>query len=188
MTSPSQGSPGPTAAEFALASEVVSLERHVAAGGWDAPIRVFALVRTADALLDTPSLAEEIPPEAVRLAREDPHALLAIEQEGLPQAPNLETLLAQLAWPETVHGVAIAVEQFVVPPEAEEGLPEETAARVQALLEHPQRDDVRIVAGVLRSGEAWCALRYRSHDSDDKVAQSSDAVPGLIEGLRSTLE
>src|SRR5690625_3457292 len=152
MTSPSQGSAGPTAAVFALASEIVSLERHVAAGGWDAPIRVFALVRTADALLETPSLADEIPPEAVRLAKEDPHALLAIEQEGLPQAPNLETLLAQLAWPKTVHGVAIAVEQFVVPPEAETGLPAESEAPVPALGEHPQGDDVGNVAGVPLTG------------------------------------
>lgn len=188
MTSSSRGPSGPTPAAFALASEILSLEQYVAAGGWDAPIRVFALVRTADALAETPTLAGEIPPEAVRLAEDDPHALLAIEQEGLPEAPDLETLLAQLAWPESVHGVAISVEQFVVPPSAREGLAPEPEAQVQALLEHPDRDDVRIVAGVLRSGETWCALRYRSHDSDDQVAQSSDAVPGLLEALRSTLE
>lgn len=188
MTSTSEGSTGPSAASFALATEIVSLEQHVAAAGWDAPIRVFALVYTAAALVDTPSLADEIPPEAVHLAENDPQALLAIEQEDLPQAPNLETLLAQLAWPETVHGVAISVEQFVVPPHASEGIASEPEAQVEALLKHPERDDVRIVAGVLRSGESWCALRYRSHDSDDQVAQSSDAVPGLLEALRSTLE
>src|SRR5699024_7518317 len=161
MTSPSQGSTGPTAAEFALASEIVSLEHHVAAGGWDAPIRVFALVRTADALVDTPSLAEETPPEAVRLAKEDPHALLAIEQEGLPQAPNLETLLASLAWPETVHGVAIAVEQFAFPPAAEAGGRHASASRVPALRAPPAADARRIVAGVLRAGAACCAVRDR---------------------------
>src|SRR5690625_2373371 len=187
MTSSSEGSAGPSAASFSLASEIAALEQHVATQGWDAPIRVFALVRTAEALVDTPSLAEEIPREAVSLANTDPHALLAIEQEGLPQAPNLEALLAQLAWPETVHGVAIAVEQFVVPPEAEEGLEVDPQAKVDALMAHPDRDDVRIVVGVLRSGETWCALRYRSHDADDQVAQSSAAVPGLIEALQATL-
>lgn len=160
----------------------------MAQDGWDTPIRVFALVRTAQALEETPSLAEEIPPEAVADAQENPASLLAIEQDGLPEAPDLETLLAQLAWPASVHGVAISVEQFVVPPEAEEGLPTAHQARVDALLNHPSRTDVRIVAGVLRTGESWCALRYRSHDSPTKVAQSSDAVPGLIDALRSTLE
>lgn len=184
---PAPDSQAPSPAAFALATEIVSLERHVAAAGWDAPIRVFALVHTAQALVDTPSLAEEIPPEALAQAEQDPAALLAIEQEGLPQAPNLEALLAQLAWPETVHGVAIAVEQFVVPPEAEEGLGGDAQAKVDALLAHPDRDDVRIVVGVLRSGESWCALRYRSHDADDQVAQSSAAVPGLIEALQATL-
>ncbi len=188
MTSPSHASPEPTPAAFALASEILSLEQYVASQGWDAPVRVFALVRTARALQDTPSLAQELPPEALELAQADPQALLAIEQEGLPEASNLETLLAQLAWPETVDGVAIAVEQFVVPPAAREGLDPAPEAQVQALLEHPDRDDVRIVAGVLRSGESWCALRYRSHDHEDKVAQSSDAVPGLLDALRSTLE
>lgn len=188
MTSPFHSSATPTPAAFALASEVLSLERHVASQGWDAPIRVFALVRTGEALMDTPSLAQEVPPEAIKLAEEDPHALLAIEQEGLPEARDLETLLAQLAWPETVHGVAISVEQFVVPPQAREGLDPNPEAQVSALLDHPDREDVRIVAGVLRSGESWCALRYRSHDVEDKVAQSSDAVPGLLDALRSTLE
>src|SRR5690625_4598131 len=150
MTSSSEGSAGPSAASFSLASEIAALEQHVATQGWDAPIRVFALVRTAEALVDTPSLAEEIPREAVSLANTDPHALLAIEQEGLPQAPNLETLLAQLAWPETVHGVAVSVEQFVVPPEAQVGLPDSPAEQVRALMAHPARADVRTVAGVLR--------------------------------------
>lgn len=188
MTSSLHDSAGPTPAALALASEVLALEQHVAVAGWDAPIRVFALVRTAEALEQTPTLAQEIPAEAVANAQSDPHALLAIEQEGLPESPNLETLLAQLAWPDTVHGVALAVEQFVVPPAAREGLSPDPDTQVQELLDHPDRDDVRIVAGVLRSGERWCALRYRSHDSPEQVAQSSNAVPGLLDALAATLE
>lgn len=188
MTSSSTPPAELTPAQFALASEILSVEHHVAKGGWDEPIRVFALVHTAQALEETPEIVSDIPPEAVELAKVDPYALLAIEQEDLPASPNLETLLAQLAWPETVHGVAVSVEQFVVPPEAQVGLPDSPAEQVQALMDHPDRDDVRIVAGVLRTGESWCALRYRSHDEDEKVAQSSDAVPDLLDALRSTLE
>ncbi|TGJ94783.1 hypothetical protein DLJ96_17120, partial [Actinotalea fermentans ATCC 43279 = JCM 9966 = DSM 3133] len=36
-------------AQLALADAVRDVEAHVAADGWDAPPRVFALVRTADA-------------------------------------------------------------------------------------------------------------------------------------------
>lgn len=188
MSSQSDRKSHPTPAALALAQEIVALERHVASAGWEGPIRVFALVYTAQALKDTPSLADEIPPESLQAAQHDPYTLLAIEQEDLPQAPNLETLLASLAWPETVHGVAVSVEQFVVPPSATDGLPTDPNQQVEILLNHPQREDVRIVAGVLRTGERWCALRYRSHDFDDQVAQSSDAVPGLLNGLQATLE
>lgn len=185
--SQSASTPPPTPAAYALADEIFGLERHVAASGWDGPIRVYALVRTAQALQDTPSLAQEIPPEAVQRAKSDEYSLLAIEQEGLPDVDTLEDLLAQLAWPDTVHGVAVAVERIVVPAEAEADLPEDPGAQLDALVNHPQRDDVRIVAGVLRTGESWCAMRYRSHDDDNEVASSSDAVPGLFDGLKATL-
>lgn len=187
MSSHPDRTSNPTPAGLALAHEIIALERHVASAGWDGPIRVFALVHTARALTETPSLAEEIPPEAREAAANDPYTLLAIEQEGLPQAPNLQTLLAQLAWPETVDGVAVSVEQFVVPADHDNPLPGDPHAHLGELLAHPQREDVRIVAGVLRNGETWCALRYRSQDSDDQVAQSADAVPELLEGLKATL-
>lgn len=35
--------------QTALAQAVVEIEQYVAAGGWDAPVRVFALVGTAGA-------------------------------------------------------------------------------------------------------------------------------------------
>src|SRR5690606_38694133 len=98
-----------------------------------------------------------------------PHHLTSIEQDGLPSADDLEQLLAQLAWPETVDGAAVVVERIVVPPEA---AAEADAMTVEQLMEHPQRQDVRIAVGVLRTGESWCALRTRAHDSDDAVGGS----------------
>ncbi|GAB2966622.1 MAG TPA: PPA1309 family protein [Actinotalea caeni] len=167
----------------ALRLAVIDLEQHVARGGWDAPVAVFALVRTNDAVERSPELADQLPSDALALARDNPHHLTSIEQDGLPSADDLEQLLAQLAWPETVDGAAVVVERIVVPPEA---AAEADAMTVEQLMEHPQRQDVRIAVGVLRTGESWCALRTRAHDSDDAVGGSPDAVPGLVEALRAT--
>jgi len=58
---------------------------------------------------------------------------------------------------------------------------------VEELMAHPQRQDVRIAAAVLRTGESWCALRTRANDDDDSVAGAPDAVPGLVEGVYAGL-
>ncbi|WP_448630106.1 hypothetical protein [Cellulomonas soli] len=44
-----------SAPESALADAVREIEHHVAAAGWDAPVRVFALVRTQAALEASPA-------------------------------------------------------------------------------------------------------------------------------------
>lgn len=180
--------PPPTDRERALRLAVADIERHASGLGWDGPVLVLALVRTADALAATPSLAAELPAEARSAAEEDPEHLTSIEQDGLPEAETIEELLGQLAWPEEVDGAAIVVERLVVPPEAERELPADPSAALERLMAHPDREDVRMAVGVLRTGESWCALRARSHDSDDAVAGSADAVPGLVAALRATFE
>lgn len=177
------------AAQAALARVVAEVEEHMSHRGWDAPVAVFALVRTAAALEADPDLAAVLDEEAVAEARRNQHALTVVEQEQLPAATDLEDLLAQLAWPEAVNGVALSVERVSLPPSAEEEAvsiadPQERLAFLQS---HPARDDVRIVVGVLRSGEAWCAVRTRSHDHADAVVQGEAMVPGLIEALGATL-
>ena len=92
----------------------------MAAFGWAQPVRVFALARTAEALRTDPDLAEFLDASTVEEARTDPDLLTVVEQEGLPAAADLEHLLAQLAWPESVHGAAISVERLVLPPAAQE--------------------------------------------------------------------
>ena len=44
------------------------------------------------------------------------------------------------------------------------------------------------MAGVLRSGESWCAIRQRAHDEDDMVLTGNDLVPALLQLLYATLE
>src|SRR5699024_10265017 len=170
----------------ALTGAVLDIERHASSLGWESPVMVFSLVRTAAALAANPSLAAELPDGAEESARVDPEHLLSVEQDGLPQADSLEELLAQLAWPQEVDGAALVVERMVVPPEAETGMPSDPDQAVAYLEAHPDRKDVRITVGVLRTGESWCALRSRSNDTDDDVAGSPDAVPGLVAALQAT--
>ena len=100
-------------ARSALAESVLEIERHVADAGWDGPVRVFALVRTQEALLTEPGLAAQLEPSVLAAATAQPWHLTSIEQEELPAAPDLETLLAGLSWPETVDGMAVTVERVV---------------------------------------------------------------------------
>ncbi len=164
-----------------LVTSALETERHVAAAGWDQPPRLFALVRTAGLLEREPHLQAEL-----GAAQED--GFTAIEQEGLPATDSLESLLAQLAWPSEVDGVALAVERLVVPPEADQDLPEDPDQAAQTLAAHPDRKDVRLLVAVLRDGESACLLRQRDHDTDDKVASGPDIAPGLVQALSATLQ
>lgn len=180
---------GPTPSRRALARVVVEIERRAAARGWDAPVGVFALVRTAAALAQDPDLAGLLDTAAIEEVRADPCALTAIEQEGLPPAADLGDLLGRLTWPPAVDGAAVSVERIMVGPASEAGAAaiEDPGERIAFIRTRPDRQDVRLVAGVLRSGEAWCAVRARSHDSDAAVIQGEAVVPGLVEALAATL-
>jgi hypothetical protein len=177
----------PPSARASLAEAVREIERHVATGGWDGPVRVFALVRTAAALAAEPGLAAQLPPEVVTLARHDPHHLTSVEQEDLPAAPDLEALLAGIEWPAEVDGAAVTVERVVLPPAAEQDVPTDPDEALRHLMAHPDRQDVRLAVGVLRDGTSWCAVRTRSDDADDSVGQGPDLVPGLVEAVLATL-
>jgi hypothetical protein len=167
-----------------LVTSALETERHVAASGWDQPPRLFALVRTAGLLEQEPTLRAQLGGGA----NHEQDGLTAIEQEGLPETASLESLLAQLAWPPEVDGVALAVERLVVPPEAENDLPQDPDEAAEALAAHPDRKDVRLLVAVLRDGESACLLRQRDHDTDDKVASGPDIAPGLVQALKATLQ
>ncbi len=171
----------------ALDEAVREIERHVATAGWDGPVRVFALVRTAAAIEAEPGLAGQLPPETMMRASLDPEHLTAVEQDGLPQAESLEDLLAGLAWPPSVDGAAVVVERVVLPPSAEEAMPADPTEALDYLMSHPERQDVRMAVGVLRDGVSWCALRTRAADADDAVLGSPNLVPGLVDAVAATL-
>jgi sulfur carrier protein ThiS len=172
---------------LAVTRVAVELERHVAADGWDAPIRIFALVRTAGALERDATLRERLPPDVIAAAGADPDHLTAVEQEGLPEAETLHDLLGRLAWPDSVDGAAVVVERSVIPPEVEAQMPKDEQEALSWLQAHPERRDVRLAAAILRGGEHACALRARDHDADDQVAVGPELAPGLVAAVAETL-
>jgi hypothetical protein len=163
----------------ALADVVREIEAHASRAGWDRPAQLFALVETADLLQREPHLAELLGVEA------HDQALTPVEQETT--SGSLEELLASILWPPEVAGCAVVLEALTVPPDAEE-VPSDAEAAAEYAAGHPDRQEARIVAGALRTGESFCAIRQRAHDEDDMVLVGNDLVPALLELLHTTLE
>jgi len=161
-------------ADPALAAAVLEIESHIAEGGWDQPARLYALVDTAQLVAREPASAEG--------------SLTPVEQDQLSPSRPLETVLESIVWPGDVAGCAAVVERLVLPPDADAEIPEDPAAAEEFAREHPDRQEVRIVAGVTRTGSTYCALRLRAHDDDQSVVGGIDLVPQLIALLGATLE
>lgn len=172
----------------ALAREV---EEFVASGGWDQPPQLFALVPTADLLRQQPDLAAQL---------DSGSEFTPVAQDPLPEGDLAESL-GRTAWPDAVHGCALAQEIIVLPPDAEAELPdvsgvgEQDAQRLrQAAADHPRRTEARLVAAVLRDGSASCVMRLRgvvpaadAGPAGDEVIENAELAPNLVEALQDTL-
>ncbi len=163
----------------ALAVAVREVEVHASRAGWDQPAQLFALVETADLMQREPHLAELLGVQA------QDHGLTPVEQETTSE--SLEELLASILWPPEVAGCAVVLEALTVPPGAKE-VPAEAEAAAEYAAAHADREEARIVAGALRTGEGFCVIRQRAHDDDDMVLTGPDLVPALLELLHTTLE
>lgn len=158
---------------------VLELERHASGAGWDVAPRLYALV-------EAPELHQTEPELARRLGVPDtPGRLAVLEQPELPTEKPIEEILGGIEWPGGVAGCALVVERILLPESAEDDLPDEDPVGWAG--EHPAREDVRLVVGVLRDGAAHSAMRLRGHDSDDQVLSGPDLVPALAAALASTL-
>ena len=167
-------------ADPALASAVLEIESHIAAEGWDQPARLYALVDTAALVEREPALAAAMGLDAASAQG----SLTPIEQDQLAPEVTLESIV----WPPEVTGCAAVVERLVLPPDADPLIPADPASAEEFARGHPERQDVRIVAGVTRAGSTYCALRLRAHDDDQSVVGGADLVPGLLQLLGVTLE
>ncbi|SNR86512.1 hypothetical protein SAMN06265360_12514 [Haloechinothrix alba] len=198
--------------DTSVASAAREVEEFLAAGGWNQPVQLFALVDTASLLAKQPELEDQL----------DTHAALTpVAQESLPDS-DLAEALAGIVWPETVHGCALAQEIIVLPPDAEGDLPgtgagssvdsggstgggqEDDERLRRAAADHPRRTEARLVAAVTRDGTHACVMRLRSSaDADDsardrdaggdqfpvdEVIEHPDLAPNLLRALEATLQ
>ncbi len=161
-----------------LAIAVAEVEEFAAAGGWDAPPQMFALVSTADLIAAEPSLAASLAP-ATRYT--------PVAQDPLPEG-ELSDALAQISWPAEVSGCVLVQEIVVLPPEAGERLSADPDEATTEAARHPDRTEARLAAGVLRDGHgAACLLRLRG-EHDESPLRGADLAPNLISALRLTFE
>jgi hypothetical protein len=184
MTGPEE-TPQPTPEVDAVLREaVLEIVAHAADAGGDQPARLYALVPTADLVVREPALAAAMGLDQGAAAG----SLTPVEQDQTPQGSSLEEVLGGIMWPAEVYGCAAVVERLVLPPSADGEIPADPDAAAEFAAGHPDRQEVRMVAGVTRDGATHCALRLRSHDDPESVVESPDLVPALLELLRATLE
>jgi hypothetical protein len=168
----------------ALVAALIDLERHVGAGGWDQPPRLFALVLTDVLAAAEPALALEL---GLRTTADGapPGALTAIEQESFVTTGDLLADLAALEWPETVFGCAVSTERTFLPAGAEDEIPDEPAAAAAYVAAHPDKQEIRVVVGADRAGHRHGVARLVS--APNELLGGEDLVPGLGEALAHTL-
>ena len=179
--------PDPAGAEAlpedpALAAAVLEIEAHVAQAGWDQPARLYALVDTATLVSQEPALAAAM---SIDGPAED-GSFTSVEQDGLPPGQPLEEALHTIAWPDSVSGCAAVIERLVLPPDVDDEIPDDPTSAELFAREHPDRQEVRMVAGVTRAGASYCALRLRAHDDEQSVVNGTELVPGLLDLLHAT--
>lgn len=160
-----------------LDTVVTEIERHLDELGWGSAPRLFALVRTGDLLANEPHLA-------ATLGEADPDSLTPVEQDEIDT--DIADLLPRITWPDDVVGCALSHEIVMIPDEAAEARPDGVDPLVWAE-RHPEHEDLRAVAAVLRTGEAAAAVRVRGKNGEaDDVVLDPEVVPNMVAALRDT--
>lgn len=167
--------------DSAIRRAVLEVETHVAEDGWDIPPRLYALVPTGDLVRAEPAMAQSLGLDADA----DPDSLTPVAQDDVPLERPFEDTLQEIMWPPGVVGCAAVVERLMLPPDAEDDLPDDAGALATYAADHPDRQEVRIVVGVTRDGDVHCALRTR--DNPDDLLEGPDLVPALSALLEQTL-
>ncbi len=165
----------------ALEIPLREIEFHVAANGWDQPVRLFALVDTHQLLEQQPDLRATIGGVA------DVPLLTSVEQENLPKHDDLTDLLAQLSWPPSVEGVAVVAERIVLPADRDTQLPSDPQQARSMAIADPHAHDLRVAAAATRSGDRFCLLRLREYDDDKTLVAGPDLMVGLTDLIHTSL-
>jgi hypothetical protein len=163
-----------------LHTVLMELSDQVGAEGWGQPARLFALVSTADLQRDDPDFAAQL-----GLSDVDPEIApwTALEDDFS------NATLEQVAWPPTVGGCALAVERVTLPPEAEAELPTDPQAALAWAAEHPERQEIRLVAIMLRDGQRDASVRFRAFDNPEDMLFGPDLInDDLVYALFQTFQ
>ena len=163
-----------------LEAAVRDVERHAAAAGWDRPPALYALASAADLIRDEPDLAGRL-----GLNGAPAGALTAVAQEDLTIDASIPDLLIGIDWPDSVLGAVLVLETVALPHDVEDQAPATDAG--SWAVQHPDRQEARLVVGVLRDGARAAALRWRRHDTDDDVLTGPDLAPALADALAKSL-
>lgn len=160
-----------------LAIAVSEAEEFVGTGGWDQPPQLFALVRTAELLAGQPEMAAHLDPDVV---------YTPVAQDPLPAA-GLAEKLQQIVWPPAVAGCVLVQEIVVLPPSAQDALPDDPDEAAVVAAAHPDRTEARLAVGVLRDGGGACLMRLKGEHADAPL-RGADLAPNLVEALRLTFQ
>lgn len=193
MTDHTTDAPTPPADEAreALIAALIEIEHHVGAAGWDQPARLFALVRTDELIVAEPELAAHLGLRATADGGPAGH-LSSVEQEDFREVgqggdeSDLPQVLARIAWPDAVHGCALALERSFLPPSAEADIPADPQEAAAYVAGHPERQDLRVVVGVTRDGVSHGVARVVS--SPDDLLGGDELAPGIASALAATLD
>lgn len=179
----------------ALVAALVELEHHVAAAGWDQPARLFALVRTDELIAAEPALAAHLglrssaeghPPGALSSIEQDEFRSVGAGEGDRESESALPEVLARIAWPDAVAGCALSLERSFLPARFEGDVPADPVEAERFVAEHPERQDLRLVVGVLRGGPAHCLARLVTQPTE--LLSSADLAPGVVSALAATLD
>jgi hypothetical protein len=164
----------------ALEAAVREVERHRAATGWDQGPALYALAITADLARDEPELAGHLGLDGAAAG-----TLTPVAQDDLTIDRPIPEVLAGIDWPDAVVGAVIVIETVAVPDEVEDEAPGSDAG--SWAIQHPDRQEARVVVGVLRDGRQAAAVRWRSHDTEDDVMTGPNLAPALADALAQSL-
>lgn len=173
-----------TAALRHVVREIDSFQEQA---GWDMPPVLYGLVNVGQVLEADPSLAEVLGAEVLEQARDNPHTLIAVPQEGLPESESLEQSLALVEWDDSIVGCALGLEHLAISDEANESLPDDPQEAMDYVMNHPSKRELRTTAAVLATGERWSLLRGRGF-VDDRPIEDPALAPDLTDALAQTLQ
>lgn len=168
----------------ALAACLMEIERHVAEAGWDDSPRLFALVPTAELRAVEPGWAAGSG-NGTATPSEPAEHLSAVEQDEFRPGDDLVAALVDVTWPATVPGCAVSLVNSFLPDHAEDGVPGESELAQAWVAGHPDRQDVRVVVGVMRDGRRWSLARLSTHPDD--LLGGVSIMPGIDRLLTQTL-